>query len=247
MVEVKNLTKIYGNGDVKQTKALNNVSFKLPDSGLIFIVGKSGSGKSTLLNMLGALDDPTSGEIVIDNVDITKMSNRQLDLYRSQFIGIIYQNYNLFENDTVLDNIKISLEINSKDTNDEEIYNLLDKLDLSENKDKIVKNMSGGQKQRVAIARALIKDPRVILADEPTGNLDSKTTDIIFSLLKEISKEKLVIVISHDTKSSLKYADRILEISDGEIYSDLSRNIDNSIKEEGITYFYSENLYQLLN
>lgn len=224
MIEVKNLTKTYGKNK-NAVKALQGVSFTLPDKGLVFIVGKSGSGKSTLLNILGGLDDATSGEIFVDGCDITKLKPNELDNYRNYFVGIVYQHFNLFEDETVLQNIKIATDISDKNIDNATIDNVIDRLDLSEKKNTLVRELSGGQKQRVAIARALAKYPRMILADEPTGNLDSKTSIAIHNYLQRISKEKLVVVISHDMKSANKYADRIIEISDGFV-------INNLIKDE---------------
>lgn len=229
MIEVKNLTKIYTNGKEK-LKALNSVSFKLPDKGMVFIIGKSGSGKSTLLNMLGGLDDITSGDIFVDNLNIAKMSNHELDIYRNHYLGIIYQNYNLFESETIVSNIKAGADALGIHIPDDEISVLLKELDLDGVNEKKVKNLSGGQKQRVAIARALAKNPRLILADEPTGNLDTKTAKMIFDVLKKISEERLVIVISHDNKSAHEYADRILRLSDGEVVEDLIRNKHRTTK-----------------
>ena len=222
MISVKNLTKIYDKGENALT-ALDNVSFDLPDKGLVFIVGKSGSGKSTLLNMLGGLDDITSGDVFVNNLNIAKMNVRQLDLYRNLYLGIIYQNYNLFENETVMENILTASDIAGLSVTDIQIMNILKDLDLEDIKDKLVKNLSGGQKQRVAIARALIKNPTLILADEPTGNLDSKTATIIFNLLKKISLDRLVIIISHDNQAANDYADRLIRISDGHIIEDVVR------------------------
>ena len=222
MISVKNLTKIYDKGE-NALKALDNVSFDLPDKGLVFIVGKSGSGKSTLLNMLGGLDDVTSGDVFVNDLNIAKMNVRQLDAYRNLYLGIIYQNYNLFENETVMENILTASDIAGLSITDIQIANILKELDLDDIKDKLVKNLSGGQKQRVAIARALIKNPTLILADEPTGNLDSKTATIIFDLLKKISQERLVIIISHDNQAANDYADRLIRISDGHIIEDVVR------------------------
>ena len=223
MIQVKNLVKIYQTGD-SEVKALDNVSFTLPDKGMIFIVGKSGSGKSTLLNMLGGLDDVTSGSIMIGDKDIATMTPSELDSYRNQYLSVIYQNYNLFEKETVLDNILISSAISGKDISMEYITELLEKLDVANIENKKVVNLSGGQKQRVAIARAIVKEPRLLLADEPTGNLDHKTAKMIFDILKKVSEKTLVVIISHDNDSALEYADEIIRITDGHIDSHDLRN-----------------------
>lgn len=223
MIEIKNLTKIYDKSK-EPVKALNNISLVLPDKGFVFVLGKSGSGKSTFLNMLGGLDNVTKGDILLNGMSIVDVKNSNLDKYRNDYVGIIYQNFNLFPNETVRDNILTSAIISSKKIDDDRVSELCEELDLSDKENVLVKNLSGGQKQRVAIARALIKDPELILADEPTGNLDSKTTKVIFNTLKKISKEKLIVVISHDTISAEKYADRIIYLSDGKVVDDVVKN-----------------------
>lgn len=223
MIEIKNLTKIYDKTK-EPVKALNNVSLVLPDKGFIFVLGKSGSGKSTFLNMLGGLDNSTSGDILLNGMSIVNLKDSELDRFRNDYIGIIYQNFNLFPTETVKENIMTSSILSSKEITCEDIRDICNELDLADKENVLVKNLSGGQKQRVAIARALIKDPELILADEPTGNLDSKTTKIIFNILKKISKEKLVVVISHDIASAEKYADRIIYLSDGKVVDDVRRN-----------------------
>lgn len=229
MIQVKDLTKVYVNGKNKIT-ALNSVNFKLPDKGLVFVIGKSGSGKSTLLNMLGALDDMTSGDVIVNNVSYTSLSNKQLDLFRNNYLGIIYQNYNLFESESVIANIKVGTDSLGIHITNEQITELLKELDLEDIREKRVNELSGGQKQRVAIARALVRSPQFILADEPTGNLDTKTAKVIFDVLKKISEKTLIIVISHDIKSAHEYADRILRLSDGEVVEDLIRNTKRKSK-----------------
>ena len=223
MIEVRNLCKTYRDKDV-ETKALKNVSFTLPDKGLVFIVGKSGSGKSTLINMIGGLDDITEGQVIIDGFDLSKAITHQLDKFRNSYLGIVYQNYNLFNDETVYDNIHSAIDVIEENVSEEEIDKIIQAVELDEKKTTLVKNLSGGQKQRVAIARALIKNPKLILADEPTGNLDSKTAKSIFDYLKEASNERLVVVITHDMPSAMEYADRILELEDGEIVRDVIRN-----------------------
>ena len=223
MIEVKNLSKTYKDKDV-ETKALKNVSFTLPDKGLIFIVGKSGSGKSTLINMLGGLDDITEGQVIIDGFDLSKAITHQLDKFRNSYLGIVYQNYNLFNDETVYDNIHSAIDVIEDKVPESEIDRIIQVVELDEKKTTLVKNLSGGQKQRVAIARALIKNPKLILADEPTGNLDTKTAKNIFDYLKEASEDRLVVVITHDMPSATEYADRILELQDGEIVRDVIRN-----------------------
>lgn len=222
MIQIKCLKKVYQDNNVT-THALKDLSFNLPDKGFVFIVGKSGSGKSTLINMIGGLDDATSGEVIVDGFNITKAKTHELDIYRNNYLGIIYQNYNLFNDETVIGNVRYALNGSKTGNTEKEICKLLDYLDLTEKRDVLVKNLSGGQKQRVAIARALINKPKLILADEPTGNLDNKTAKIIFDYLKEASKNCLVLLITHDIFSAIQYADRIIEISDGQKVNDVTR------------------------
>lgn len=231
MIELKNVSKVYKTKKGIQTKALDNINLKLGNAGMTFIVGKSGSGKSTLLNLLGGLDNVTSGEVLINNQNISKFKNRQYDAYRNTYIGFIFQEFNVLEQYNVYENIDLALRLQNKKSKPNEINDLLKKLGIENLEQRKINELSGGQKQRVAIARALIKNPQVILADEPTGNLDQSSSTQIFELLKEISKEKLVIVVSHDTEAANKYADRIIELSDGKIVNDTNK-IEEKPKEE---------------
>jgi ABC-type lipoprotein export system ATPase subunit/cell division protein FtsL len=219
MIELKNVTKIYKSKKTSSTTALNNINLKIQNKGLVFITGKSGSGKSTLLNILGGLDSPTTGDILINNKNITKFKKKQYDSYRNTYIGFIFQEFNILEEYTVYENIELALKLQNQKVSKKKIDSLLEQLGINELGKRKPNELSGGQKQRVAIARALIKNPKIILADEPTGNLDTASSEQIFNILKEISKEKLVIVVSHDTTSALKYADRIIEIEDGNVIS----------------------------
>ena len=225
MIQIVDLMKIYGKG-ADSLVALDHISLTLPDKGLVFILGKSGCGKSTFLNMLGGLDDITGGDIVYNGIAISKLNEGELNNYRNNYVGIIYQNFNLFEKETVYENIHIAGRKREKEFLGEKIDKLLADLMLSEKKKVLIKNLSGGQKQRVAIARALIKDSKIILADEPTGNLDSKNTEMIFNILKEAAKDRLVVVVSHDVKSAEAYADRIISLSDGKVVDDVTKNAD---------------------
>ena len=221
MLRVRDLHKIYRTrgGDVE---ALKGVSFSLPEKGLVFIIGKSGSGKSTLMNLLGGLDDITSGEIEVGGQTLSTLSVKQLDAYRNRSVGMIYQNFNLFEDETVANNVRIATDISSCGA--DKIDALLERLEILDKKNVLAKHLSGGQKQRVAIARAIVKEPLFLLADEPTGNLDATTSKRIFELLKEISREHLVVLISHDEEAAKNYGDRILTLSDGKIVSDVVRD-----------------------
>ena len=230
MIEFRNVNKIYKTKNGVETKALNNINLKIGNKGMVFITGKSGSGKSTMLNLLGGLDNVTSGELLTNNQNISNFKNKQYDSYRNTYIGFVFQEFNILEEYNVYENINLALKLQNKKSSKEEIDNLLNKLGLENLGGRKPNELSGGQKQRVAIARALIKNPKIILADEPTGNLDQTSSKQIFELLKEISKEKLVIVVSHDMEAAATYADRIIELKDGQIIHDTNPAIE--IKEE---------------
>ena len=223
MIIVKNLTKVYKSKKAKICVALNNVSFSLPSKGLVFVVGKSGSGKSTMLNLLGGLDSLTSGEINVFGNQLNEYSESELYSFRSNIVGFVFQDFHLLDDLTVADNVRLSLRLMAED-DDERVEKALESVELLEYKDRYPHELSGGQQQRVAIARALVKNPDVIFADEPTGNLDSNTTEQIIKLIKEISKEKLVVVVSHNLFDAYEYADRIIELSEGRIINDLVIN-----------------------
>lgn len=238
--KIKNLTKNYKNKNKTITKALKNVSFILPNNGFVFVLGKSGSGKSTLLNLLGDLDSPTSGDILIDGESLYSFNYEQRREYKASYCGFIFQDYRLINELSVKENILLSLEIIS-DTYDKDnrLKDVLHKVSLDGYEDKMVNQLSGGEKQRVAIARALIKHPKIILCDEPTGNLDKNTSTQILNLLKEISKSCLIFMVSHDEIASLKYASRRLILEQGKIIKDEARNDDykNECKIENGTLY----------
>ena len=221
-MEVKNLVKTYKT-EYELVHALNNMNLKFPDHGLVFIVGVSGSGKSTLMNMLSGVDTPTGGEVVIDGKSLFVDAKKELFGYRNSYVGLIFQDCNLIEDMNVYDNIKLPLELLGH-TDFSIIDEIIEKVDIEEIRYSNVTEISSGQMQRVAIARALVKDSAVILADEPTGNLDSKNTKIVMDLLKEISKTRLVVVITHDDEAAFEYGDRIIEIEDGSILKDSVKN-----------------------
>lgn len=233
MIKIEQLTKIYKVNRKKHCCALNNVSFVLPDRGMVFIVGKSGSGKSTLLNLLGGLDKPTSGQIFSDNIEITKLSGRGLTKYRSSYVGFVFQDYHVIDKLTVEENVTLTLNSKNEDYSSK-VDNILNKLEIQDLKNRFPKELSGGQKQRVAIARALVKDSSVLLCDEPSGNLDKKTTKALLETLKEISNEKLVVIVSHSIRDAEVYGDRIIELADGEVVRDRKRtnNYSNEFRIE---------------
>ncbi|MCR5308920.1 MAG: ABC transporter ATP-binding protein, partial [Bacilli bacterium] len=238
MLSIKNLTKIYRIRGANQVLALNNVSIDFPERGLIFVLGKSGCGKSTLLNLIGGLEKPTSGEIVINGKSTKHFKNKDFDFYRNTYIGFVFQEYNLINNLSIEDNISISLQLQGKKPNRNDVEETLKLVGLEELENRLPEELSGGQKQRIAIARALIKKPKIILADEPSGSLDSVSGKQVFDLLKELSKDRLVIVVSHDEDFANKYADRIINLKDGKIVKDIIKNKIETIKD-------NEKLYEL--
>lgn len=219
MLDLINVTKVYKTkaGD---TAALNKLSLSLPDSGLVFITGKSGSGKTTLLNIIGALDGFDSGDIVIDGKRFSFFSHGDFSAYRNSAIGFVFQEYNLLPDYTVEKNIRIATELQGQKATDKEINEILSLVDLEGLNKRKPNELSGGQKQRVAIARALIKNPKIIMADEPTGALDQATGIQVMETLKKLSQNKLIIVVSHDIEIAEKYADRIIRLVDGKIVED---------------------------
>ncbi len=221
MLEVKNLVKTYSTKGGK-VHALDGVSIKFPETGMVFLVGKSGSGKSTLLNVAGGLDVPTDGEIIVNGRSSKSFAPSDFDSYRNTFIGFIFQEYNILEEFSIAQNIELALQLQNKPGDKSAVSNLLEKVDLGGLQKRRPNTLSGGQRQRVAIARALIKNPKIIMADEPTGALDANTGRQIFDTLKKLSKDRLVIVVSHDKEFAREYADRIIELVDGKVSSDVS-------------------------
>ena len=222
LLEVKNLSKTYGNGEAA-VHALKNVSFRVPKGEYVAVVGESGSGKSTLLNLIGGLDTPTSGKVWIDGRDIFSMKERSLTVFRRRSIGFIFQSFNLIPDLTVEQNIIFPLLLDYRKPDKKYLEELLSVLNLKERRRHLPGQLSGGQQQRVAIGRALITRPALILADEPTGNLDTKNTSEVVSLLKEASRryEQTILMITH-SRSIAQTADRILQVSDG-VLTDFGR------------------------
>lgn len=234
MIEIKDLTKIYSDGKDDEVKALDDINLTIEDKGLCFITGKSGCGKSTLLNILGGLDKYDSGEFIVNGKSINGFSKKEIDEYRRSKVGFVFQEYNLIEELSVGENLALALNLNGMKKDDKLIEKVLQEVDLSGYAGRKASKLSGGQKQRVAIARALIKNPEIILADEPTGNLDSASGECVFQLLKNLAKDKTVIVVSHDRESVDKYADRVIELKDGRIIyeSNPACELKNSIEEK---------------
>ena len=224
MLELKKITKIYETSDLRQV-ALKDVSVKFRDSEFVSILGASGSGKTTMLNIIGGLDQYTSGDLIINGISTKEYKSNDWDRYRNHSVGFVFQSYNLIPHQSVLSNVELALTISgvSKKERRVKAIKVLKKVGLGEHINKKPNQLSGGQMQRVAIARALINDPDVLLADEPTGALDSKTSVQIMKLLKEISLEKLVIMVTHNADLANEYSTRIISISDGKIFDDTNK------------------------
>ena len=222
LLEVNNICKTYGSGETA-VHALKKVSFSVPKGEYVAIVGESGSGKSTLLNMIGALDMPTSGKVTIGGKDIFSMNDRKLTVFRRRNIGFIFQAFNLVPELTVEQNIIFPVLLDYQKPDKKYLEELLTVLNLKERRNHLPSQLSGGQQQRVAIGRALITRPSLILADEPTGNLDTQNSSEVITLLKEASRkyEQTIIMITHN-RSIAQSADRILQVSDG-VLTDLGR------------------------
>ena len=227
IIELKNIDKIYGN--IIKTQVLFDINLSFEENSFNSIIGQSGSGKSTLLNIVGTLDKPTNGEVFINNKRTDTMSKKELADLRNKTMGFIFQFHYLLPEFTALENVMMPYLIQNPNPS-KEIYErakeLLDLVGLSKVKNNLATNMSGGQQQRTAIARALINNPKIILADEPTGNLDSESTENVYEILRDINKKfkTTFIIITHDRKVAEK-ADRIIEIKDGKVYMDIKNNL----------------------
>lgn len=237
MLEAINLCKIYKPKKGIPVTALDGVSIKFPEKGMVFLLGKSGSGKSTLLHLLGGLDRYDCGEIIIKGVSSKSFRQKHFDSYRNTYVGFIFQDYNVLDEFSVGANIALAIELQGRKATDEDINKILHEVDLDGYGTRKPNELSGGQKQRVAIARALVKNPQIIMADEPTGALDSNTGKQVLDTLKKLSKDKLVIVVSHDRDFAERYADRIIELADGKVISDIEYESDvEAASEENIVY-----------
>ncbi|MBR3535595.1 MAG: ABC transporter ATP-binding protein [Oscillospiraceae bacterium] len=220
LLKIENLCKVYGKGE-NEVRAVDNVSFTVPKGQMTAIVGASGSGKSTLLHMIGAVDRPTSGKIYLDGQDIFAQNNKELAIFRRRQVGLIYQFYNLIPVLTAEENITLPLLMDGRKPDKEHLEKVLDMLGLKERRNHLPSQMSGGQQQRVSIGRAMFSSPQVILADEPTGNLDSRSSAEIMELFRSSNREmnQTIIIITHDLNIA-EQCDRIIVFSDGKIISD---------------------------
>lgn len=221
MLEIKNITKVYKTGTFIQ-KALDDISINFRENEFVSILGPSGSGKTTLLNIIGGLDQYTSGDLKINDVSTKEYKDKDWDTYRNHKVGFIFQNYNLITHQSILSNVELALTLSGvkKSVRRKKAIEALDKVGLKEHMNKKPNQLSGGQMQRVAIARALVNNPNIILADEPTGALDTKTSEQIMRLLSEIAKDKLVIMVTHNPELAEKYSTRIVSVKDGKVLND---------------------------
>lgn len=240
MIELKDLHKSYVIKGKEKVEALKGLTVTFPDKGMVFILGKSGSGKSTLLNVLGGLDTFDSGDLILFHKSSKDFSLPDFNAYRNKYVGFIFQDYNIISNFTVYENVSLAYELKYgiKSDGKEKINDILKKVGMYEFKDRKPNQLSGGQKQRVAIARALVKHPRIILADEPTGALDASNSKEIFNLLQELSKEVLVICVTHDGACAETYADRIVRLKDGRIIGDITRSSSKGKLVDGTKDIY---------
>ncbi|HAG14139.1 MAG TPA: peptide ABC transporter ATP-binding protein [Ruminococcus sp.] len=220
LLKVENLCKIYGKGE-NEVKAVNDVSFSVERGQMVAIIGASGSGKSTLLHMIGAVDRPTSGKIWLDGQDVFQQNNRELAIFRRRQVGLIYQFYNLIPVLTAEENITLPVLMDGRKPDPAHLEKILDMLGIKERRDHLPSQMSGGQQQRVSIGRAIFTSPQVILADEPTGNLDSKNSAEIMALFRRSNRElhQTILIITHD-ETIAEQCDRIIVLRDGKIISD---------------------------
>lgn len=217
ILKVENLTKVYGKGST-EVRALDNVSFQVEKGEFLAIVGASGSGKSTLLHLIGGVDRPTDGKVFIDGKDIYEYNDDELAIFRRRQVGLIYQFYNLIPILNVEENITLPLSLDNREVNQQQVSELISLLGLEERRKHLPNELSGGQQQRTSIGRAMITNPAIILADEPTGNLDSKASEEIVALLKKSNQDykQTILIITHNMEIA-KAADRILKIEDGKI------------------------------
>lgn len=241
MIEIKNLHKYFNRFKKNQLHVINDVSLKLPNKGLIALLGPSGSGKTTMLNMIGGLDTQTKGKILINGKKLSKRSSLRRDYVRTLNVGYIFQDYKLIDEDSVFDNVALSLRlmgIKNKKEIKRRVEFILDKVGMFRYRYRPAGMLSGGERQRVGIARALVKDPDIILADEPTGNLDSKNTLDVMNIITQISKDKLVVLVTHEQNLAKFYADRVIEFADGVIKNDYKNDHPDELDYQIENKFY---------
>ena len=249
MITLENVDKYYNKGRKNQLHVINNTSLSL-DKGLVALLGSSGSGKTTLLNAIGGLDNVRKGKIYVDGLKINSKFSYKTDKIRNLNIGYIFQDYKLIENMSVYDNVALVLKmigIKDKTEIDKRVLYVLDKVGMLRYKKRPCSMLSGGERQRVGIARAIVKNPKIILADEPTGNLDSKNSLEIMKIIKAISKDKLVILVTHEQELAKFYATRIIEIQDGKIIKDYNNNSDDYLDYEIDNSFYLKDFKYIEN
>ena len=223
MLTVRNLVKVYKTKGGTEVRALDGVTVDFPETGMVFLLGRSGSGKSTLLNVAGGLDKPDSGEVIVKGKSSEDFTGSDFDSYRNTFVGFVFQEYNILNEFNIEQNIALALQLQGKKNDKEAVNAILERVDLAGMGKRKPNTLSGGQKQRVAIARALIKEPEIIMADEPTGALDSNTGKQVLDTLKKLSETKLVIIVSHDREFAEQYGDRVIELKDGKILTDTTK------------------------
>ena len=234
-MKVTNLYKTYDTKKGETVHALKGVSFDLPSKGMVVILGKSGCGKSTLLNILGGLDHFDSGEVECFGKSLKGLSRKELDDYRNSCVGFFFQEYHLIPELDTAENIALPLQLQGQTDTEEKVKSALQQVGMVGFDKRKVEELSGGQKQRVAIARALVKDPKIILADEPTGALDSHSGENILKILKWISQEKLVVLVTHDREFAEQYGDRIVELADGVVISDSGESYQDTDTQDKTT------------
>lgn len=233
MLKLINIVKEYGEGE-NRLEALNNINLDFEKNGMVSILGASGCGKTTLLNIIGGLDKYTSGELLVNGISTKEYKNSDWDFYRNKNIGFVFQSYYLIPHLSVIENVMLAMDLSgiNKKEQKKRAMETLDKVGVLNQAKKKPKHLSGGQAQRVAIARAIVNNPDIVLADEPTGALDSENSVQVLSLLKEISKKSLVILVTHNSDLANKYSDRLIKLCDGQIVSD--EIINQMGNEEGI-------------
>ena len=232
MIKLEKVNKYFNKNKKNEIHVIDNTSVSFDSTGLVCLLGPSGCGKTTLLNVIGGLDKVKSGKIYVNGKKITKKSTYYVDKERNLNIGYIFQNYNLLENLTVFDNVAIALKmvgVKNKKEIEKRVNFVLETLKIYRYRNRPAGMLSGGEKQRVAIARAIVKNPNILLCDEPTGNLDSQNTLEIMNIIKSISKNRLVILVTHENDIAKFYADRIIEVSDGKIVKDYENSYEGSL------------------